>query len=1150
PNTYLRVFINEEITGPDNTPLANNKIEFRTASALYAHLTTNTPPTNLQPSFNIRFTVDMDKSSVSRALSLDPPLDYTTAWDDKNLTLRLTQPLQPTDKFTITINNTAHSLNNIPLYQPLNHQHQTTPLLDPLTIRQKNNKTYIILDFNYPVQPASVDKALQLSPHHLYETSWPNPQKAILTLSENLAINQQYHLNFNTKINLLTGPPHQPRPITFNTPPPKLITNHTPFHPLIIEFPYSVNPHNNFPKIAVFPETDYTLSWNDNNTQLIITPDTYFPPLTDHAIYLYDHLYNQNNQPIFHNFWHELFATESFPDLGTFGDGLQLQIINSELPRTIPVFLNKDVRTIANFRLYQTDIDTILDQYLNDNLALNKLTTFDTSDLPLVTQWQHTNFTANQFDPALPQIPTNIPPGTYLLEMGINDDTTAQLFLILTPLGLHIEQNNNTYHIWTAQLTTTQTTTPTQLTFYDTNNTIIHQTTTNDHAIYTYTPPATATLPIHILAQRDQQFAFTTINAAWEPHPHRNQNLAAITSPPYPRHTLYTITDKPSYQAGDTLHFKTIARQLTTTQTNNLPLGTPILTQLTHHENNEPITQITTSLNDYGATAASINLPPTLTHGLYQLHTTLNNQTFTHQFTISPPPTPYIIDIIPSQPYYVQNETIRLNIHAYHQHQTTPLNNQKAEIHIYNTTNTDKYTTLHAYPNTAYRPSYDYENEHTFSATGQITVEFTANIGYPAVNTPQTNQLLNELLIVVNTTDEDGHPISASRRLTIYETHATITMDTHGRLHAANQSHPVDLTLLGNDHQPHPNTPVKITLATVTPDNQQQDTTIYGTTDHNGQATLNIPPLPPGEYKLKANTADSSFSSITNDFIILTTDTNDDWHTFHAYSNLYITPEKNSYFAGQTARLFIQTQHTGPALLTLSNDKITASQIVSLTAPFTILNLPITQQHTPNLYLSLTQLQPNFDQQNTVVRNLRTEANAYYATAIINLDVPPHHQQLTLSIRPDQTDYQAGQPVTLTLQVNNTLGQPVATEITLAINPQTLLTTPPNPPPFTPTFYPPSFYGITQHNNYALGRHNWNDHSSAYGPGPTPQPITHLNYPTTLPSFWYPSLRTNALGQAQITLTWPETPTTWLLSAHAFTTDTQIGTTTLTLTTQ
>ncbi|HSH01887.1 MAG TPA: hypothetical protein VLL52_05155, partial [Anaerolineae bacterium] len=310
------------------------------------------------------------------------------------------------------------------------------------------------------------------------------------------------------------------------------------------------------------------------------------------------------------------------------------------------------------------------------------------------------------------------------------------------------------------------------------------------------------------------------------------------------------------------------------------------------------------------------------------------------------------------------------------------------------------------------------------------------------------------------------------------------------------------------------------------------------------------PPLPPGEYRLVATTSDTSVSTKYQTSLFFVTATNENWHSNYGQSKLHILPETKTYFAGQTARLFIQSPDSGPALLTLSNDQAISQKIISLTAPFTIIDLPIDQQHTPNLFVTVTSWQPNDHFIDTGLVIWKSEANLHYTRSTVKLNVPPHQQQLNLTITPDQKEYQAGQPATITLQATNHLGHPVATEIALAINPQQLYNNATLPQPLGPTFYPATPFRIFQYDSYALSRYRYGGCGCGDGGWEEIIDISQINYPTTLPSFWYPSHRTNALGQAQITLIWPDAPADWFLSAHAFTTDTQTGLATLSLSTQ
>ncbi|HSH01886.1 MAG TPA: MG2 domain-containing protein, partial [Anaerolineae bacterium] len=840
PDKFISAIIDTQLTGTDGTALNKHHFTFRTATPIKATIKTNSDITNVQPGFTISFNEPMDKLSVNRALTLDPPLEYTTSWTENNLTIQLLQHLQPSQRLTIKLSTDAQTINKTRILSPINHVHKAPPLLQPITFKKETDKTRIVLNFNYPVNTAAVENALQLEPYHQFDITWLTDKLAILTVNGALALHQQYTLNFTSKITPLNMPTYQPESSTFSTPSPTLTTPDSIFDPLIIHFPYAMNPQNNFPDITISPELDYSLAWNEDNTQLSILPTNHLAPQEKYTVNLHGNLYNADNQPALFTSWQKIFLSNSLPNFGHFGYGIHIQPINSNYDRIIPAFLNETDSTRITFSLYQADFDAIFNQYMATDPYAEELPYVDTKNLPLITQWQYNNFINGELNPELPQIPANVRPGAYLLEMGIGStETDKQLLVLLTPHGLTVQKHNGSYTVWAAERDQETNPAPFELKFYNQQRQLIHQATTDEYGLYTYNPPPTSPAPQLITAERGGHLTISSLNQNWNITNYQTFTPQSATDEPV--YALHTIIDKPNYLAGDTLNFKLIARQLTNSQPHNISANTPVTIQLLNPDD-EIIRTKTTYLNDYGAATDSIILPAYLTHGTYNLRALFQDQKQAHFFTISPSPTPYTIDITPSQPYYIEGDEMAIDIDIYHTQTGEPLAKQDFDIDIRDLTDKPNYASLIAKYHSRYdRHFYGHGStgyHYTLDDQGHYTYNDSAKMSYNISRDPITNQISNDLLVVVTTEDEDGNTISASQHLHIYQNQGYLTVNTHGLIHNASQPRAIDLSLTDNAHQPLANHSLELTLSSRNSQDVEKIVTLYGTTNHNGQLSI------------------------------------------------------------------------------------------------------------------------------------------------------------------------------------------------------------------------------------------------------------------------------------------------------------------------
>jgi uncharacterized protein YfaS (alpha-2-macroglobulin family) len=267
-----------------------------------------------------------------------------------------------------------------------------------------------------------------------------------------------------------------------------------------------------------------------------------------------------------------------------------------------------------------------------------------------------------------------------------------------------------------------------------------------------------------------------------------------------------------------------------------------------------------------------------------------------------------------------------------------------------------------------------------------------------------------------------------------------------------------------------------------------------------------------------------------------------------------INTDQDAHVIGQTARLLVKSSFSGPALLTLSRGTLARYQTVQLTAPLTLVELPLLETDAPNVHLTLNAWQP---QTLSFTADPDREVTWYslpdytLQTASLNLMVSNPKYITDMIIDTDKEVYQPGETAEIIVRVTNGDGEGVSAEVGLVLVDAAIYAHhSPHTGSLTAVFH-------NQEGNYVLGYDALRPLRSLYGeefggcgcggwwdePG---EPVNTFDNSV----FWLPAVVTDHNGEARITVTLPTTAGQWRLSAYGVTADTQVGETAVTIATQ
>jgi len=187
-------------------------------------------------------------------------------------------------------------------------------------------------------------------------------------------------------------------------------------------------------------------------------------------------------------------------------------------------------------------------------------------------------------------------------------------------------------------------------------------------------------------------------------------------------------------------------------------------------------------------------------------------------------------------------------------------------------------------------------------------------------------------------------------------------------------------------------------------------------TDAEGKAELVFTPERDGYYQVDWYSEDRDGDPVTASTTVWAA-TNASTDIGFRTGGLQIIVDKDTFRAGQTAAIMLTAPTNDRYILfSMESDDLYSYQLIHLTGPVKLLQVPITERHEPNVYLSAQMVSD---------RQLFTDTK--------QVVVPPVGHFLNVEVTPDKEQYLPREEGTLTVTARDADGKPVAAEVALGL---------------------------------------------------------------------------------------------------------------------
>lgn len=1092
----------------------------------------------------LSFSQAMDESTVADALTIEPDVAVSLDWEANSLTITPDQPLAPGTTYYFSLAPAAANRSGVQMTEEARWSYRLNSLVAGVSAPTASDRDApITIRFNYKMDQESVGDALVLEPAVIGDLGWSEDGRtATLVPAARLSSGTQYTITFDGLLRDVNGDEFPPQEsVGFETPPPilrALPRQEEDVHPatnILVTFDRPMDEEKTASALEIVPDTAGTIVWQE--TTLIFRPEG--GTLLENAPYTVTvgtGATGAEGELILDEPYSWSFQTSVIRDIVSFGEGPNAQVLDAVGRRALQFQVYQTEPLPVTFELYELTLEQFLDRYASGFRGVVgwEMAPINTQETDLVMEWQIETVSSDREWNNVQEviIPEHVSPGLYILNLvagRLND----QLILVLTNNTLLVKEAGGQLVTWVTDING-QPVSATDVGIYARNGELLGSGRSDEDGVFR-TQVQRDPQPLIVVARQGRDITVSGLSNEWrgqggwwgwwEPEPEA------------PGHAVYIYTERPIYRPGQTVYFKGIVRSDQDAILDVVPAGTPVTVRIRDARSNV-LQTIELQTNHFGTVNGEFALAEGAMLGDYSVEVLLDGDSYSQAFKVEDYRKPdYQVTVSTEADRYVTGDTVRVTLDTAYFFGEPVAN---ADVVINRFLLGERYWWMEGDDDFIWYQSYMDPVSGKTDADGRLTLTLRAEMSHYVAQANWRSSLEHSTWAIEATVDDGSRQtVSGFATYQVYNAAESVDIDTGGYAKEPGQSFTVLAQVNTIDDDPVGGRSLRLELLRWDRSSYGYNTVVQSaqlSTAENGRARVPFSIEQPGYYQIRVRGVDSRGNSISaTSWLYAFSDRYAGW--FGRDSDLSIDADRESYAPGDTANLLIESSFSGPALLTYERGSVRREQLIELAAPLTLVEISVLAEDAPNIFVTVNAWR---EQDTNITENTwQSLPDSGLYSASVELVVPVTDRTLSVTITPDKETYGPREKATVTVRVTNSRGEPVSTEVSLAMVDEAIFALSEElSDPIFDAFYHRRDNLVKSYNSMAPTRYLGGGRGGGGGGGDLAG-NPRSDFPDT--AEWFPVLQTDANGQVSVTFTLPDSLTSWRLTAKATTADTQVG---------
>ncbi|HLD08225.1 MAG TPA: Ig-like domain-containing protein [Candidatus Peribacterales bacterium] len=636
------------------------------------------------------------------------------------------------------------------------------------------------------------------------------------------------------------------------------------------------------------------------------------------------------------------------------------------------------------------------------------------------------------------------------------------------------------------------------------------------------------------------------------------EDFLSIDEPEYKAET-YLYTERPLYRAGQTVHFKGIARLRDSNGMLHPPIeGKRSAKIVVKDSQDKEIFSQTLPINTYGSFNGDIAIAEDAALGTYSLQATvIPDSDIAPQYqwmyfeVLAYRKPEYRASITFPKEDYFDRETLNAEIEGAY-YFGAPMDG--ATVH-WGAFSTDyffnRYTDgWYSFSNSDTWCFWDCERGSNFLAEGEGKLDAKGKYQISLPLSLEGKNLSQVVSIEATILDRNNQSVSAWESVPVHLSSVYVGIRPENYGVEPGEEVEVALVTVNPDGSPAPRREVELSLfsrewntiqkkgvdGSYYYENEVKDTFVSKKsvrTDSDGKVIGSIMIEKGGSYRIVATVLDDKGRrSEAGTDIYSYSNTYFNWPRSNS-DRMEVVADKPEYKVGDTAKLIVKSPYQGKgvkALITVERENIIEKRLLDVESNALPIEIPITEDLIPNAYVSIVILKARqgetFDES-----GLDTGLPAF-AMGLERLKVETARKVMSVEITTNEKKYLPRATVNVTLRTRDALGKPIPAEVSLsAVDMSVLALTGFQKPDLVQFFYTLRPLGVRTAHMLLYMLERFKPGSKGGGGGFGDEQGKRDTFKDT--AYWNPTIMTNEQGEASVSFVLPDNLTTWKLLAVA-----------------